>query len=103
MPRNCLSVPLQEKNQISQRALNPLPIKHVGWFVIPDHRVQPMVEAMDNLFVRLPKTGPCDRHNTLPRTMATILILIQIQDENVSVKVNLDIGQLMPKTRTLNP
>lgn len=55
------------KNQISQRALNPLKRLRdkLDGLSFLDHRVQPMVEAMDNLFVRLQR--PCDRQS-LSRT-----------------------------------
>ncbi|WP_230611265.1 DUF3150 domain-containing protein, partial [Vibrio cholerae] len=86
------------KNQISQRALNPLKRLRdkLDGLSFLDHRVQPMVEAMDNLFVRLPKTGPVT-DNLYHELMATILILSDPDKMRMHGEGQLDIRQLMPK------
>lgn len=55
-----------------------------------------MVEAMDNLFVRLPKTGPVI-DNLYHELMATILILSDPDKMRMHGEGQLDIRQLMPK------
>ncbi len=86
------------KNQISQRALNPLKRLRdkLDGLSFLDHRVQPMVVAMDNLFVRLPKTGPVT-DNLYHELMATILILSNPDKMRMHGEGQLDIRQLMPK------
>ncbi|WP_441813619.1 DUF3150 domain-containing protein [Marinobacterium rhizophilum] len=64
------------KNQISQRALNPLRRLHdkLNGLSFLDHRVQPMVDAMDRLFPQLPNAGPITGHQ-YHELLALILIL----------------------------
>ncbi len=92
------------KNQISQRALNPLRRLRdkLDGLTFLDHRVQPMVNSMDNLFVRLPKTGPVT-HDLFHELMATILMLSDPEKIKKHGEGQLAIRQLIPDTSTPQP
>lgn len=85
------------RQQISQRALNPLRRMRdkLDGLSFLDHRVQPTVAAMDDLFVRLPKTGPISGAQ-FHELLATVLILADPDKMKRHGEGQLDIHQLMP-------
>lgn len=85
------------RQQISQRALNPLRRMRdkLDGLSFLDHRVQPTVTAMDDLFVRLPRTGPITGA-LFHELMATILILADPDKMKRHGEGQLDIRHVLP-------
>jgi hypothetical protein len=89
------------KQQISQRSLNPLQRMRdkLDGLAFLDHRVQPMVQAIDQLRPRLPKTGPITGA-LYHELMATILILADPEKMRLYGEGQLAIDQLLPPAQS---
>lgn len=92
------------KQQISQRALNPLQRMRdkLDGLAFLDHRVQPMVQAIDQLRPRLPATGPITGA-LYHELMATILILADPEKMRLYGEGQLAIDQLLPPSGSASP